>query len=124
MKGRQGKNPFKGLYYYEEADKDIFHGRDNESSELFDLVTLNGLTVVFGKSGIGKTSLLNAGLFPLLRGNFLPVKLRLDYSDSGLPLIDQVPDEVKKRILTHRETIPYLLRFGWYSVCGKIICPI
>ncbi|MCX6582977.1 MAG: hypothetical protein NT166_22600 [Candidatus Aminicenantes bacterium] len=84
-------NPFKGLYYYEEADKDIFFGRDNLSRELFNLVALNGLTLVFGKSGIGKTSLLNAGLFPLLRDtDFLPVRLRMDYSSSGVPLIDQV----------------------------------
>ncbi|MDQ1354155.1 MAG: hypothetical protein QG657_4464 [Acidobacteriota bacterium] len=92
-------NPFKGLYYYEEADKDIFFGRDNLSRELFNLVALNGLTLVFGKSGIGKTSLLNAGLFPLLRSaGFLPVRLRLDYSSSGAPLIDQVKQEIQKQL--------------------------
>jgi hypothetical protein len=102
MKGKQGKNPFKGLYYYEEADKDIFHGRENESEELLDLVTLNVLTVVFGKSGIGKTSLLNAGLFPLLREkDFLPVKLWLDYSSSGLPLLDQVKQAIQKELKDH-----------------------
>ncbi|MGE5342343.1 MAG: eIF2A-related protein [Candidatus Omnitrophota bacterium] len=92
-------NPFKGLYSYEEEDKDIFFGRDNLSKELFNLVTLNGLTLVFGKSGIGKTSLLNAGLFPLLReANFLPVRLRLDYSSSGSDLLDQIKQELQKEL--------------------------
>lgn len=92
-------NPFKGLYYYEEADKDIFFGRDNLSRELFNLVALNGLTLVFGKSGIGKTSLLNAGLFPLLRdADFLPVRLRLDYSSSGAPLIEQVKQRLQNEL--------------------------
>ncbi len=100
MKVTMGKNPFKGLYYYEEADKDIFFGRDDLSRELFKLVVSNGLTLVFGKSGIGKTSLLNAGLFPLLRAaNFLPVRLRMDYSSTGAPLIDQVKLALQKQLL-------------------------
>ncbi len=98
-----GKNPFKGLYCYEEADKDIFYGRENEAAELFSLVALNGLTVVFGKSGIGKTSLLNAGLFPLLRveDKFLPVRMRLDYSPGGLPLLDQVKQAIQRELKKH-----------------------
>ncbi len=98
-----GKNPFKGLYCYEEDDKDIFYGRENEAAELFSLVALNGLTVVFGKSGIGKTSLLNAGLFPLLREEekFLPVRMRLDYSADGLPLLDQVKQAIQNELEKH-----------------------
>jgi putative ribosome biogenesis GTPase RsgA len=57
------KKPFKGLSYYEEEDRDIFFGRAREEKKLASLVELNPLTLVFGKSGIGKTSLLNAGFF-------------------------------------------------------------
>jgi WD40 repeat protein len=79
-----GKNPYKGLFHYEEKDKELFYGRDTEKKRLFKLVEHNFLTVVFGKSGIGKTSLLNAGLFPKLRDNdFLPITLRLDYSSTA-----------------------------------------
>jgi hypothetical protein len=39
------------------------------------------LTVLYGRSGLGKSSLLKAGLFPRLRGlQMLPVYLRLDFS--------------------------------------------
>ena len=37
------------------------------------------VTVLYGRSGLGKTSLLRAGLFPALREeNFLPVYVRLE----------------------------------------------
>jgi len=102
MNSNPGTNPFKGLYYYEEEDKDIFFGRTGESVELCNLVELNRLTVVFGKSGIGKTSLLNAGVFPLLRGkSFLPVRIRLDYSKDGLPLLKQVNQAIQRELIAH-----------------------
>jgi WD40 repeat protein len=102
MSLKQGENPFKGLYSYEERDKDIFYGRDREGKELFKLVKLNLLTVVLGKSGIGKTSLINAGLFPLLREmGFLPIKLGLDYSPPPLPLLPQVVQAIQKELTNH-----------------------
>src|SRR5437660_12083165 len=49
------------------------------------------LTVLFGLSGTGKTSLLRAGVFPKLREeNFLPVYIRLDYSIAAPALSQQV----------------------------------
>lgn len=54
------------------------------------------MTVLFGQSGIGKTSLLNAGLFPLLRSEqFLPVYVRLGFDDGNEPLVEQVKKELQ-----------------------------
>jgi hypothetical protein len=53
------------------------------------LIRLAPLTALYGKSGLGKSSLLQAGLFPLLRRqHYLPVYLHVDFSDnsSDLPL--------------------------------------
>lgn len=48
-------------------------------------------TVLFGQSGLGKSSLLQAGVFPVLReADFLPLYLRLDHDPSLPPLADQV----------------------------------
>jgi WD40 repeat protein len=89
--GEPRKNPYKGLFYYEESDREMFYGRETEKRKLFRLVEHNLLTVVFGKSGIGKTSLLNAGLFPGLRDKgFLPIRLRPDYSASAPPPREQI----------------------------------
>jgi hypothetical protein len=75
------ENPWPGLDAYGEDSKGYFKGRETESAELLRLIRLSALTVVYGKSGLGKTSLLEAGLFPLLRDeHYLPVYLRLDFS--------------------------------------------
>ena len=76
-------NPWPGLAPYDEGSSGFFYGRDQESAELLRLISLAPLTVVYGKSGLGKTSLLQAGLFPLLRtARYVPVYLRLDFSDA------------------------------------------
>jgi hypothetical protein len=47
--------------------------------------------VLYGQSGLGKTSLLRAGLIPKLRvERFRPVRVLLDFSETSVPLVDQV----------------------------------
>ena len=84
-------NPWPGLDPFDETDREYFHGRATESGELLRLVRREPLTVVFGRSGLGKTSLLKAGLFPLLRGeDGLPVYVRLDHAEGAPALREQV----------------------------------
>lgn len=100
------QRPFQGLRSYEEKNKTQFGGRDAEISELFNLVETNRLTIVFGKSGIGKTSLLNAGLIPELQNSyFFPVYIRVDYSSVKTPL-DQVRELVYEKLKTADPTVP------------------
>jgi len=91
---RQGlsrDNPWPGLDPFDESDRDYFYGRAAESGELLRLVRREPLTVVFGRSGLGKTSLLKAGLFPLLRGeDCLPVYVRLDHAEAAPALREQI----------------------------------
>ena len=85
------QNPWPGLEAFTEASSRYFHGRDAEIDELARRVAGAPLTVLFGKSGLGKSSLLMAGLLPRLRAqHFLPVYVRLDHGDSAPPCIDQV----------------------------------
>jgi WD40 repeat protein len=84
-------NPWPGLDPFDETDREYFHGRTVESGELVRLVRREPLTVLFGRSGLGKTSLLKAGLFPLLRDeDYLPVYVRLDHADGAPSLRDQI----------------------------------
>ena len=55
-------SPFKFLDAYEKEDKDIFFGRDDEVEQLYNLVFQSNLTLVYGQSGTGKTSLIQCGL--------------------------------------------------------------
>ena len=73
------ENPWLGLSSYTEETRAYFHGRDEEAAELARRVQRKNLTVLFGQSGLGKTSLLRAGLVPRLRGEgFCPVYVRVD----------------------------------------------
>jgi tetratricopeptide (TPR) repeat protein len=82
------QNPWPGLLAFNEAARDFFHGRTQETEHLLRLVRRQRLTILYGRSGLGKTSLLNAGLFPLLRQEqFLPVYIRVPVqTDTWLPL--------------------------------------
>ena len=81
------QNPWLGLFSYTEETLAYFHGRDEETAELARRVQRKLLTVLFGQSGLGKTSLLRAGLVPRLRAEgFCPVYVRVDYApDSPSP---------------------------------------
>jgi hypothetical protein len=103
------ENPYKLLDFYEEEDAEVFRGRAEETDGLFQLVKFNFLTVMFGKSGIGKTSLLNAGLFPLLSDEgFLPIRVKLSYSkkeDDAAALVKQIPRTILEEIDKKNEKI-------------------
>jgi WD40 repeat protein len=91
------ENPWPGLASFHEADQELFHGRDAETDELARLVLRERVAVLYGLSGLGKTSLLQAGLFPRLRReNVLPVYLRLDLSSAGPAPADQIRDAVRE----------------------------
>ncbi|MBP7951552.1 MAG: hypothetical protein KA004_18065 [Verrucomicrobiales bacterium] len=76
-----------GLAAFTEAMRGQFHGRTEMATELLRQVRRDSFSVLFGQSGHGKTSLLRAGLFPLLRqAEFLPVYVRIDHrSPSASP---------------------------------------
>ena len=90
------ENPWPGLRSFTEEARDFFFGRADETEALLRLVRRERLTVFYGQSGLGKSSLLGAGLFPKLRPlNLLPVPLRLDYSDQALPPAEQVQQSLQ-----------------------------
>ena len=76
--------PYVGLRPYTEADAPIFFGRERETAELLRLVEADIVTVLYGVSGVGKSSLLCAGLLPRLRPrDYLPVVVRLDHEETA-----------------------------------------
>src|SRR5262245_19189759 len=84
-------NPWPGLESYDESAHDYFSGRGAEADELLRRIVDEPITVLFGKSGLGKTSLLKAGVFPRLRQkDLLPVFIRLQIRPDTEPLIEQV----------------------------------
>ncbi len=63
-----GEPPFKGLQYFDEADSDLFFGRELLTARLVNrLREAQFLSVIIGASGSGKSSLVRAGLIPALK---------------------------------------------------------
>ncbi|MEJ2853423.1 MULTISPECIES: nSTAND1 domain-containing NTPase [unclassified Saccharothrix] len=67
--------PYRGLAPFEEADEALFHGRDADVERLVDHVRHRGLVLVAGPSGSGKSSLVRAGLVPVLRRDGVAVSV-------------------------------------------------
>jgi hypothetical protein len=101
------ENPWPALYPFEEAGMNFFKGRDKKTAELRRAVLHASLTILFGQSGLGKTSLLKAGLFPKLRTEgFLPIYLRLDVQDKERPLIEQLRNALFDEIIKYKVDAP------------------
>lgn len=58
--------PFHGLAAFTQEDSGALHGRDRELARIVELVLHRQLVIVTAPSGLGKTSLLRAGVVPRL----------------------------------------------------------
>ncbi|HEY5429742.1 MAG TPA: BTAD domain-containing putative transcriptional regulator, partial [Solirubrobacteraceae bacterium] len=64
--------PFKGLACFDSSDAEYFYGRERVVSDLVARLAEWTMVGILGPSGIGKSSLLRAGLLPALRAGALP----------------------------------------------------
>lgn len=95
------KNPWLGLASYtEDSLKEYgFYGRKDAIAVLKSMIERNLFVTLYGKSGIGKTSLLQAGVFPLLRAQGMPsVVVRFADCDKGKPAARIFWDELLKNL--------------------------
>lgn len=93
----QLNNPWKGLEFYTFEDSHHFFGRDTETEKLAEIVKSNPVTILYGQSGVGKSSLINAGLRPRLSedGFFIVYIRSLDYSQGCCNIIRQIRSKVE-----------------------------
>jgi tetratricopeptide (TPR) repeat protein len=90
------ESPWLGLSSFTEETRAYFFGREGEVAELERRVQRKLLTVLFGKSGLGKTSILRAGLVPGLRGRgYFPVYLRIDYGHDSPEPAEQIKQGIE-----------------------------
>ncbi len=77
-------SPLRGLDPFGEAERDVWHGRETERDELAKMVTADGFRagLIYGEPGVGKTSLVRAGLIPHLRDHGI---VALACEDLGQP---------------------------------------
>src|SRR5260370_23103900 len=80
---------YQGLRPYEEEDREYFFGRSREQKTVISNLYGSSLTVLYGTSGVGKTSLLLASVVPELELNHrvAPVVFRRWQGDTFLDLL-------------------------------------
>ncbi len=72
------KSPFRGIESFRYIDHPIFFAREEETENLLRQVTIYRGVLLYGESGVGKSSLINAGFLPMVIGkNFAPHRLRV-----------------------------------------------
>jgi WD40 repeat protein len=93
-------NPYVGPQSFTEMDAPRFFGRERELHDLVNLVIAERIVLLYAPSGAGKTSLLQAGLIPVLRDEGFRV----------LPLIrvNEPPDDTASAETTNRFVVSTL----------------
>ena len=92
---------YPGLRPFDRSQSAIFYGRNEDVQRLSNLILRERLTVLFSKSGIGKTSLLAAGVSPELeKKGFVPIFLRADKTGSSIVA------EVQNTLRNHPQSYP------------------
>lgn len=86
------KNPFPGIRPFRQSDAEHFFGRGHLTEELFNKLENKRFVSVVGTSGCGKSSLINAGLLPLLAGKNWDVIVTRPQQDP----INNLAQELKK----------------------------
>lgn len=108
IRANNAHNPWKGLNFYSEGE--ILYGRDIEIQTLSRYIINNTQTVLYGKSGIGKSSIINAGIFPVARREGLyPVALRLKHDETDFSsYIQQIKLAFEDSGIAKKEILPPL----------------
>ncbi len=98
------RNRYPGVKPFERTEEHIFFGRDQDIEQLYELILLEKLVTLFGKSGYGKSSLLNAGILPRFEGAskesteyFLPLTIRFGAYVPGERTIAPI-EQVRQRL--------------------------
>ncbi|MGE5342211.1 MAG: tetratricopeptide repeat protein [Candidatus Omnitrophota bacterium] len=93
-----GSRPF----YDNDIDRRLFFGREQEKNDLLHKVLADKLVVVYARSGMGKTSLINAGLNQALRDKgFIPLMIRLN--TPGLDPIEAIYEGIDEIVKSNSQ---------------------
>jgi tetratricopeptide (TPR) repeat protein len=95
-----GSRPFSDT----ELDRRLFFGREAETQYMFHSILVENLFVLFARSGMGKTSLLNAGLMGRLRQKeFLPMVIR--FNNREITPLDSVFSGIEEAVKQRNEQV-------------------
>lgn len=122
-------NPWIGASAYEYEQKDSFYGRKEESIEIKKLIEENICVTLYGRSGIGKTSLINAGVLPLLE-DYIAIRIRLNVNAEMVSyqqcICDTIVNVLKGKcyidnvyVASKQESVSYL--YEWFKKTSRLV---
>ena len=110
------RQPFKFLDSYTREDKNIFFGRDSETDEIFRKFYSGKLLLVYGKSGTGKSSVINCGLISRIpEEDIFAINIRC-----GKRAHDNFVSEIKKYSKAASDSIIKILEDVFYEYSKPI----
>lgn len=84
--------PYRGIDSFRLVDRAIFCAREREVQKLIRTITIYRGVLLYGASGVGKSSLVNAGLLPLaLAGGFSPERIRVQPRQGEEIIVERIP---------------------------------
>ncbi len=104
---------YPGTKPFEAADYELFKGREDDILKLFDLVFVQNPVVLFSRSGLGKSSLLNAGLYNKIinenKATPLFVRLGAYKKDSTVLPLDKLYEIINNEIKREQNPLSEIL---------------
>lgn len=83
-------NPYKGLQAFSQQDADQFFGRETVTQRLLKMVLTQPCVFVIGASGSGKSSVIHAGLLPMLYASRLSQRMVEGQAGGDVPVASEV----------------------------------
>jgi hypothetical protein len=116
-------SPFPGLTHYTAEYADFFFGREVERGRIIGNLRVSRFTLLYAQSGVGKSSLLSAGVAPSLRelaeqhldeegsAGYVPVVFR-SWADDPIPGLCAAIEQSIEPFLAHDKPAPTIPRDG------------
>jgi DNA-binding winged helix-turn-helix (wHTH) protein len=82
--------PYKFLDYYTEQDKNLFFGRESEIETISSQILARRSFILHGRSGVGKSSILRAGILPRLKEQGHLVFVIRSFTDPLAEMLEEV----------------------------------
>jgi len=104
--------PYKFLDYYTERDAGLFFGREREVDSICSQILARRSFILHGRSGVGKSSILRAGLMPKLKAQGHLVFVIRSFTDPVHQMENALAGLVPREELSEPETLSQRIKRG------------
>ncbi len=94
--GQITRRPYKFLDFYREADSDLFFGRESEIDSICSKILTHRSLILYGRSGVGKSSIIYAGIVPALKKEGPLVSVLRTFHNPAEDLIEFLRNTIPK----------------------------